>query len=304
MIRRKIILSAIVALLGAGSVAAQEGRAVALPFTRIDRNPRTSALAGSGAASISHPGAYQAFRGAAALPFQKGMLDGGLGVQLWMPTNEVDQSTNIQGGVALRFGSFGVAVGGAYDICLPMGDFTPSDRLVGLGLSYAIANRISLGVNARYAAQGLAKDFTVNGFSFDVTVLGRITEELSATLGVSTLGTTVLSADETPFGQPSFALAGLAWRKLIGKDHAVEAVLDGEYNFDGTFAGALGAEYAFREMVFVRAGYRLAAEYALVPSHLSLGLGFQYAGFRADVSFLTLSPYLGNTFSFGIGYSF
>ena len=49
---------------------------------------------------------------------------------------------------------------------------------------------------------------------------------------------------------------------------------------------------------------RLAAEYALVPSHLSLGLGFSYAGFRADVSFLTLSPYLGNTFSFGIGYSF
>ena len=41
-----------------------------------------------------------------------------------------------------------------------------------------------------------------------------------------------------------------------------------------------------------------------LPSHLALGLGFQYAGFRLDASFLTASPLLGNTLHVGIGYTF
>ena len=301
---RRFCLVALMALASAGMVAAQEGGMAALPFTRIDRNPRSSAFAGGGRASVGAPGAWQAFGAAASLPFMEGMVDGALGFQLWEPNNEVDQTINIQGGAAVKFGSIGIALGGAYQSGIPNGDFTPSDRLVSLGFAYGIGQRISLGLNARYAAQSLAKDISFSGFSFDLAVLGKITRELSATLGVSTLGTPVASSGDTPFGQPTYAFAGLAWRQLFGTDHALEGVLDGEYGFDGQFAGSVGAEYAFRNLVFVRAGYRLAGEYALLPSHLSLGLGFSYAGFRLDASFLTLNPMLGNTFSVAAGYRF
>ena len=301
---KRTITSAVMLLAAVTMMTAQEGGKAALPFTRIDRNPRTGGMAGAGMASVSQPGAYSAFRGAAALPFLKGTADGALSLQLWEPANEVDKTTNIQGGAALHFGSFGVAIGGAFQGGVPVGGYTPSDRLVGLGLSYAMGSRISVGLNARYAAQSFAQNASVNGFSADLTVLGRITESLSATLGVCTLGSSVIASDGTPFGQPSYVLLGIDWISTFSQVNTVELALDAEYNFDGTFGAAIGAEYAYKRMVFVRAGYRAAAQYAVIPSHLALGLGFQYAGFRLDASFLTASPLLGNTLHVGIGYTF
>lgn len=301
---KRLFLLATLFVAVSARMAAQDGGRVALPFSRIDRSPRTSAFAGAGMASLTDVGAFQAFRGAAALPFQQGMFDAGIGIQMWEPSNEVDKTTNFQGGVALHIGSFGVALGGAYQSGVAAGKFTPSDRLVGLGLAYGIGKRFSLGVNARYAAQSLSKDITIKGFSADLTLLALITKELSATVGVSTLGTQVKGSDDTPYTQPSYALAALAWRHGFGESHAVEMVLDGEYNFDGSLAGALGAEYAFRSLLYVRAGYRLAGKTAILPSHLALGIGVHYSGFKADISFLTASALLKNTINFGIGYSF
>ena len=233
-----------------------------------------------------------------------GKVDAALGVQLWEPSNTVDKATHFQGGAGLHFGNFGVAIGGAYQMGTPSGNFRPSDQVVSLGFSYGIGKRLSLGINGRWAGQQLAPGVRFNGFSMDVAVLGRITPELSATLGVNTLGTLITDSNGQPFGQPSCAYAGVAWDKAIGSDHRVELMLDGDYNFDGSFGGAFGAEYAFRQMLSVRAGYRLAARNTVIPSHLALGVGFHFAGFRLDVSWFTASALLKNTLNLGIGYRF
>lgn len=282
--------------------ALEAGAQSALPFIRIDRNPRSSALAGAGMASVNN-GWYAAFGNAAQLGFQPVKGDVGAALQLWEMSNDVDKTTNIQAGAGLRFGSFGVALGGAYQMGVMQGTYTPSDRLVSLGLAYNMKEIVSIGLNARYAAQSFTQEAKVSGFSMDISALGRITPELTVALGVSCLGSQVKgSADSYP--QPAYARAGVAWNHAIGQEHALELALDGEYNFDGSAAGTIGLEYAYNHTLYARAGYRLAGKKALIPSHLGLGIGLQFQGFRLEASYLTASELLGNTLNLGAAYKF
>lgn len=299
MTMRKQFLAALVLLLAtAGSLAAQN---TALGFVRIDRNPRSSALAGAGAASEGN-GAYGAFKNAAALPSIEGLGDAFASVQLWQMSNQVDKTTNLAAGVGFRFGQLGVALGGAYQKGVPDGEFTPGDYLVSLGLAYDL-KAVSIGINARYAGQSLAPGAKVGGFSADVSVRGRIGKEFSLAGGVACLGPKV-KGSVADYAQPAHAFLGAAWKHNFVPKHGLELMLDGEYNFDNSFAGAIGAEYAYDNLAFLRVGYRLASQNAVIPSHLALGLGIRLGGFRADISYLTASPVLGNTLNIGVGYQF
>ena len=275
----------------------------ALSFTRIDRNPRSSAMAGAGAASVSS-GWYSAFGQAARLGFRQDKVDGGVGVQLWEPNNDVDKSTNLSAGAAVKLGRFSVALGGAYQMGVsgPQDSFTPSDRLLSLGAAYNIADVVSVGLNARYAAQGLTSEVSVDGYSFDLTVVGRISPALSAAVGVGNIGTKV-NGSNAYFGQPAYACAGLAWVLAPASVHRCELLLDGEYNFDGTLALTVGAEYAYNKTFYARAGYRIAGEKAPIPSHLGVGLGLRYSFLRLEASYLTASPILGNTVNLGVAFT-
>ena len=87
------------ALLLAASPAFADGGVDALSFTRTDRNPVTSAFAGSGAA-FSGTAAYSAFANAAMLPFFHGTLDAGVGFQYWAPG--LSPSANVSAGAAYK----------------------------------------------------------------------------------------------------------------------------------------------------------------------------------------------------------
>lgn len=298
--KRLYIVAAVTLLLANfGNLAAQN---TALGFTRIDRNPRTAALAGAGAASVEN-GAYAAFKNAATLPCLQGMGESFLGLQLWEMSNKVDKTTNLAAGVGFRFGQLGVALGGVYQKGVPDTGFTPSDYLVSLGLAYSIQDIVSIGVNARYAGQRFAPSAKVSGFSVDVSVSGKVGQELSVIGAVAGLGPKV-KGSVAEYSQPAYASLGVAWKHSLAPEHGVELVLDGEYNFDNTLAAAIGAEYAYDNLAFLRVGYRAAGKNAVIPSHLALGVGLQFQGFRAEVAYLTASPILGNTLSIGVGYRF
>ena len=259
-------------------------------------------MVGAGMASVNN-GWYAAFGNAAQLGFQPVKGDVGAALQLWEMSNEVDKTTNLQAGAGLRFGSFGVALGGAYQMGVMQGTYTPSDRLVSLGLAYNMKEIVSIGLNARYAAQSFTQEAKVSGFSIDISALGRISPEITVALGVGCLGGQVQgSADSYP--QPAYARAGAAWHHAFGPMHALELALDGEYNFDGAAAGTIGLEYGYNHTIYARAGYRLAGKKALIPSHLGLGVGLQFRGFRLEASYLTASEILGNTLNLGVAYKF
>ena len=65
----------------------------------------------------------------------------------------------------------------------------------------------------------------------------------------------------------------------------------------------MGAEYAYNKTFYARAGYRLAGKKALIPSHLGLGVGLQFRGFRLEASYLTASELLGNTLNLGVAFT-
>lgn len=286
-------------LAGAAQTYAQN---TALNFTRIDRSPRTSALAGAGAASNSN-GAYGAFKNAATLPSLRGLGEVFAGLQLWEMSNEVDKTTNMMVGTGFRFGKFAVALGGVFQKCVPLGTYTPSDYLVSLGVAFRPIDQLSIGVNARYAGQNFSKEAKVSGFSADVTLFSQITDNISVMGGVACLGPKVKGSSAS-YSLPAHVNLAFAWRQPLGEMHRIELMLDGEYDFSKAIAGAIGAEYTFDDILFLRVGYRVAGENAVIPSHLALGLGLQFQGFRADISYLTASPILGNTLNIGIAFRF
>lgn len=298
---KKILALTAILLCGGLAAWAQEApTSFALEFTRINRNPRTSALAGAGSASLGY-GAFGAFNGAAALPFLSGTMDAGLGVQLWTPGAEDNKTTNINLGTGFCIGNFGFGLGSCLQVGVPIDNFRPTDFLVSGGFAGRIGRYVSLGANFRFASSTIADGYKVNGFSADLQALVRISNSFSVTLGVANLGPNVKTSSEFP--QPAYSFAGLAWRNDF-EEHSLEAMLDGEVQFAGGFAGMLGLEYGFRDLFFARAGYRLANEKSVIPSHLALGLGVQFSSFRLEASWITASAYLANTLNFGLGYRF
>ena len=303
---KKIILITLLALAGASAALAQGGQD-ALPFTRIDRNPALSGMAGASIAS-SDEAAWSAFRNAASLPFFQKSLDTGIGYQLWAPSGA--KSSNINVGVAYKFSDkiglslgFASQSGSAYDVISDDGEvtgtFSPNDMVVALGFGIGLGEKMSLGINGRFANQKLGADLSYMGFSGDIMLQIHPSDMLQFVAGVSTLGNSITSATRKKFAQPAHAVVGAEFKPLEGLKVDAEA----EYYFSKNFAAAIGAEYCIADIVFVRAGYRYATQYAVLPSHLALGVGAKFKGFRLDVSYLTASPALGNTLNFGIGFS-
>ena len=290
------VLLALGLSLAAVSLQAQD----ALPFTRIDRNPVTSAFAGAGSASTGNV-AFSAFSNASVLPFFEGTLDAAVSYQNWAP--ELAGAMHVNAGVAFKVTPrLGVSAG--YALQKGKDDSQSSDQVVALGVAYGLGEKWAVGVNGRYASQKLTESVTYSGFSGDAFVAFQPVSNLRLTAGVSTLGTKVVSQSGDSFGQPMSAKAAADWCLRFADAFGLEAVADADYYFSGEYGASLGAQLDWNEMVFLRGGYRYASAGCVIPGHIGLGAGLKFAGFRLDVSWLTGSAALGNTLCAGLGYSF
>lgn len=289
------------------SSKALAGEGDALPFSRIDRNPVTSAFAGAGAA-FNGSAAFSAFSGAAMLPFYKGNLDASLAYQRWAPA--LSPENHVSAGAAYKIlPNLGVALGYSlgsgtpYDVYSDIGQadgtFYPKNHVLALGVGYGITEWLSIGANLRYVRDLPAPETACAGVSADLFAAFQPNENLRFAAGVSTLGGPVASVP-----QPASAKVAARWGITLSGAHALEVLADADYYFSGVFSAAAGFQYGWNGMLFFRAGYRLAPEKCVIPPHLALGLGFHYYGFGLDVSYFTASPLLGNTFNLGLSYSF
>ena len=293
-------------LMSASCLFAQE--AGVLPFTRIDRDPVTSALAGAGGA-MARTAAFSAFDGAATLPFYGGSLDAAVSYQLWAPS--LTGSSNVNASVAYKISPrLGVSLGYAAqigrpvaildDIGRPGAGFTPFDHLLALGAGVGLGDMLSLGINGRYAIQSVGPGSRLSGVSADVYLAFQPVESLRVAAGVSSLGPKV-----SGFRQPSSAGVAIDWSCCFADVHSVELVADADYYFLKGVSAAAGLQYCWNGTVFARAGYRYSTPVACpLPSHASVGAGVKVGAFRFDVSYLTASKAIGNTVCAGLGYSF
>ena len=287
------------ALLSASAAFAQSE---AFPFVRIDRNPRTAAMAGAGSASVRDI-AYASFRNAAVIPFYDGTVDAGLNWQRWAPESMSANHFNLSAGAKLG-DAFGFSVGGAYQAGEACDSFRPYEMVVNAGGGYRITDRLGFGVNFRYAGTTVAKGTDYAGFAADVQVIYRALPGLYVSAGVVSAGGQVVSSSGDKFSLPASFLVAASYRHGFGTDHALEGNLDQNTFFSGNVTAAVGAEYGFRDLLFVRAGFHYGTDGAVLPTFATVGVGVQYAGFRLDFAYLTASEFLGNTLSVGLGYGF
>ena len=263
------IIAAVTGVMFSGMLSAQEWKN-GFSFAGVSHDPVSAGLGFAGAASVNTP-AWSAFTSPAA-----------------MSLSDV-KNTNIAAGASFKIAKFGIAAGFArnggekYDIVSGTGDiagtFTPSDLQAGAALSYAITDWLSAGVNVKFFSSELSDDDKFTGFGADVQAQA-VFGDFRAALGVANVGS-------GEFGK-----------------NGIEAMVDLNYYFSGSFTAAAGVQYDFRDMVFVRAGYHYGAKDAFLPSFATVGAGVKFFGVSVNAAYLLGNDVLKNTLTVGLGYSF
>lgn len=287
-----------------------EDKESAMPFLGINRDPVTGAMGG---ASLAWTGsaAWSSFSNAAVLPFSETALNVGLSCQNWAPNGTGTSSINFGGSckVGGRMGfSLGLAgqKGDEYDVFdgggNAKGKFSPNDFLLNAGAGFRIAARLGMGLNVRYARQRISETDQYSAFCGDLFLFCKMSD-LGLTAGLSNVGPSIKSGEES-YPLPAAANAGCSWHKSFLEKHAAVANADFRYFFQGGLSAALGTQYAFKDLVFVRAGYHLGGGKSVLPSFASFGAGVKFAGLHLDIAWLTANKYLGNSLTVGLGYSF
>ena len=315
------------------SLSAQEvAQNEAMAFSRILPDPLHAGMGYAGRASGSGV-AWAAFSNLSAVPFLSGTADVAASCQRWAPGNIGSQSPSGGSlvpafGGAVRVGRAGFALGylGNFHPFDPDLGLAPADHSFGGGAAYALTDCLSAGAGVRVLRSDLLPDETLQAFAFDLSA-SAVWDHVRLCAALSDAGRLV--RDSGRYGLPSsLALAG-EWSASFGPGtarggrsedgrggcnggksnghgpHSIRIDADLDWFFhSGCFTAALGVEYGFRDVVFFRAGYHLAAGSApALPSFATLGAGFRLYGVRLDLAWLTGNDVLGNTLSFGIGVS-
>ena len=292
--------------------AAAEDHTTALPWSRIDHNPVTLGTATAGYADTDAT-AWASFRNPALLGMAPISFSAAASWASWMPSSDEGALSHLNAAAAYRFGKMGIALGASY---MPgkeyevftltgasEGKFTPKDLHLNAGFGIELTEGLSLGANVRYLKQSLTKDNDYTSIAGDIAALYQV-GPICTSLGLSNLGTSVKAADGTKFSIPTSLTLGSTWHADLAEDHSLKASIDADYYFSGDFTAAIGAQYGFMNIAFVRAGYHLATDHAVLPSFLTLGLGVSYAGVSLDAAYITGNDVLGNSFCLGLRYSF
>jgi hypothetical protein len=192
--------------------------------------------------------------------------------------------------------------------------FDASDMAIGISFATNLTDRFSIGLNAKYIMQRIWKE-TAHGFAIDIgTLYNTGIEGLRLGAALTNFGTdmqmtgndllvyhdidpTQLGNNERIFAQmeteawplPLNFQFGVAMDLIKNAEHKITLETDAVHPVNNTESVHLGAEYTFRDMFYIRAGYR------------NLFLRDSEEGLTAGGGFYTTQ--LGN-FGIGIDYAY
>jgi hypothetical protein len=159
--------------------------------------------------------------------------------------------------------------------------FDASDMALGLSFGLGLTDRFALGFNAKYIQQRIWKE-RATGFALDIgTIYRTAIEGLRIGAALSNFGTDMkmegndlleyIDIDPYQMGNNDRIFAaletnswplplnfqlGLAWDVLQNNYHRLTLATDAVHPIDNAESAHLGAEYAWQERFFLRAGYR------------------------------------------------
>lgn len=171
------------------------------------------------------------------------------------------------------------------------GTFSSRDLAVGLSYAYAVDSRLRLGLTAKFLYEQILVD-DVQGVGVDLGVqYDGVIDGLTVGAAVANIGTMSQFRDET-LKLPALARVGAAYTMDFA-DLQSTAMLAGDIEDlfeESILLSKLGAEWAYSNSFFLRAGYQFGSE----GRGLSVGGGLLYGAFGADYAYSRLSHDLGN----------
>ncbi len=294
------------------AAGATSGESDALPFVRVNHDPVSAAMGGAGVVNAS---AYSSFRNTAALTYWDKTFDVAAGYQSW--SSGETQNITVGAGWKLAKGKVAVSLGGNYGMLDEYnvydenggakGTYRPSEMQINVGAAWKFLPFLSVGADVKYLSNKLANNESASyAIGIDAFLMTKLADFRIAA-GVSSIGTSVKSASGQKYSLPTSITVGGGYDHEFGK-HGLNVALDLDYYYSSSeFIGALGAQYSYNKLVFVRAGYHYAADSAVIPSYASVGVGVQFIGIRLDVAYMlatSSASALKNTLTVGLGYSF
>lgn len=314
---KKIFAYIFAALATAQIAGAENFKSDDMQMMRMDLNPATSGKAGACMGTWSDM-AFASYGNVAAVPFADKKADVAASFTLWSPSDPLAKMNCIGVGGAFKAGErIGIAVGGNYDMGsaydvfdefgIRQGSFKTSFMSFSAGVGVKVHEMLSVGANLRYASRALASGYKPQAFAADAYLMFKW-KGLGVTAGVSSVGAVIGSdADQNKyadsFNMPSSATLGVGYTHCFAEKHKLQGDIDFDYYFTKALNLRTGVEYAFKDMLFVRAGYNFSNG-GFIPSHASIGLGVKFYGVHLDAAYLTGNGPIKNTISFSLGYSF
>jgi len=178
----------------------------------------------------------------------------------------------------------------------PIGTFTPTDFTAYLNLARSIGNMVEVGLTGRYYytrvydndAEGVGLDGGVRVIPIDGLTLGA---------SIVDFGKTMYFVREV-FWLPTRARLGASYDLVPFENWRVTFAADGSYFLYSKLTGAAaGLEFAWSDVVALRAGYDLLSE----ANHLNFGLGLRAGLVRFDYSFAAMNLDLGGAHRISVG---
>ena len=167
-------------------------------------------------------------------------------------------------------------------------DFTPYEFSGDIGVAYRIAHRLALAATLRFINSDMGGPEKGNAFAVDLDAyydIGR----LGLGLGVSNLGSEIgYGYSKLPL--PMRLKAGIDYTFVDSDLHMLTGLAEIDYQLNPqTFRGAtlgLGAEYAFMDLISLRAGYNLSDKKTTGDSYGSVGMGLSFHLATIDVAYI------------------
>lgn len=182
------------------------------------------------------------------------------------------------------------------------GSFSPSERVLELGVGYNINANVSLGATLRQIGSNMYKENKGSAVAADIALLYH-SVDLILGLGLTNLGSKI-DYGRGYYSLPSRFRAGAAYQLLSKNKHVLKGVAEAAYQFTpdhSGVAGGLGGEYSYNNRVSLRTGYHFEGE-TVGASYVTLGGGVHFSGVSLDLAYMIGADdsYMGQTMLFSL----
>lgn len=290
-------------------VSALNAQTVEFPWMAIPSGAASLSMAGTGTLSDSNLAWSSNDSPASAVLSEREFAAEGA-YSLIRPSGTSRIGAGAVGKLGDRFslgGTFSCLIGNKYDVYnsagMRTGTFSPNMLGMSLGMGAKLSGSLSLGASLQYAREVSAEDAKHNALAVSVMLAFRH-EGFLASAGVHSLGSSLGSSGGVK-AFPSSAKFTAGYDKVICTGQLeISACADADYYYNNSVSVGAGASVGYREIVYLRGGYRYSSSAAPLPSFAGVGLGFELKGIALNFAYLISNDRIGNSLQIGAGYSF